>query len=281
MRWSQEAEKAIARVPFFVRKRVKKRVEEEAIRSGNRQVRVEHVQRCKERYLNRMEEEVKGYQVETCFGPSGCPNRAVVDDEIADVLEARLSMRNWRAFLEGRVRGPLKMHHEFRVSVSDCPNACSRPQIADVGLMGAREPRVGEDACSRCGECVEVCREGAVSLPEGSSGPVVDPAKCLFCGQCMDVCPTGTLQEARRGYRIVVGGKLGRHPQLARPLEGIYDKEQALAWFDRCLDFYQKHSQGGERLGETLNRVGWERFSEEKTEGGKREEDQEKSGFLT
>ena len=28
MKWNQEAEKAVARVPFFVRKRVKKRVEE-------------------------------------------------------------------------------------------------------------------------------------------------------------------------------------------------------------------------------------------------------------
>jgi hypothetical protein len=33
MKWTKEAEDAVSRVPFFVRKRVKKRVEEEA---GNR-----------------------------------------------------------------------------------------------------------------------------------------------------------------------------------------------------------------------------------------------------
>ena len=258
MRWNHEAEKAIARVPFFVRKRVSKRVEEEAIRSGDKQVRLEHVQRCKERYLHRMEDEVKGYQVETCFGPSGCTNRAIPDDEIAGLLEKRFSTRNWRAFLEDRVRGPLKMHHEFRVSVSDCPNACSRPQIADVGLLGAREPRVGGDSCSRCGECVEVCREGAVSLPDDSPGPVVDAGRCVFCGQCIEICPTGTLREARRGYRILAGGKLGRHPQLGRPVQGIYERKEALEWFDRCLDFTRKNSLRGERLGEMLNRVGWE-----------------------
>ena len=158
------------------------------------------------------------------------------------------------------------MHHEFRVSVSDCPNACSRPQIADVGLVGASEPRVSKEACSRCGECVEVCREGAVSLPEDSPGPVVESRKCLFCGQCIEACPTGTLQEGRQGYRILVGGKLGRHPQLARPLEGIYEREEALAWLDRCLDFYQEHSQRGERLGEILNRVGWEALAGRKPE---------------
>jgi anaerobic sulfite reductase subunit C len=263
MRWTPEAEEAVERVPFFVRKRVKKRVEEEAIRSGAKTVRREHVQRCKERYLNRMEDEVKGYQVETCFGPSGCPNRAFVDDEMAGLLEERISKRNWRAFLESRVRGPLKMHHEFRVSVSDCPNACSRPQIADFGLIGAREPAVSEEACSRCEACVEACREGAVSLPEDSGGPVVDADKCLFCGQCIEVCPTGTLREARSGYRIVVGGKLGRHPRLATPLEGIHDREQVLDRLDRCLDFYREQSRRGEPLGEILNRVGREALVEE------------------
>jgi len=262
MRWTPEAEKAVERVPFFVRKRVRKRVEEEAIRSGADHVHLEHVERCKERYLNRMEDEVKGYQVETCFGPSGCPNRAIMDDETAGLLEERISKRNWRAFLEDRVNGPLKMHHEFRVSVSDCPNACSRPQIADLGLLGAKEPAVCEEPCSRCEACVEVCREGALSLPEDSPGPVVDAGKCLFCGQCIEVCPTGTLREARRGYRIVVGGKLGRHPRLATPIEGIHDREQALDWLDYCLDFYRKHSRNGERLGEVLNRVGWEAFVE-------------------
>ena len=32
------------------------------------------------------------------------------------------------------------MHHEFRVSLSACPNACSRPQIVDIGLIGAVTP---------------------------------------------------------------------------------------------------------------------------------------------
>ncbi|OEU44258.1 MAG: hypothetical protein BBJ60_03030 [Desulfobacterales bacterium S7086C20] len=69
--WSQEAEEAVTKVPFFVRKRVRKRVEEEALRTGAREVRLEHVKEWKKRYLHHMEEEVKWYQVETCFGPSG------------------------------------------------------------------------------------------------------------------------------------------------------------------------------------------------------------------
>jgi len=77
MKWIKEAEEAVGKVPFFVRKRVRKRVEEEAARDGAGQVTLDHVKTCQQRFLNRMEEEVMGFQVETCFGPSGCPNRAV------------------------------------------------------------------------------------------------------------------------------------------------------------------------------------------------------------
>ena len=59
-----------------------------------------------------------------------------------------LESENLKEFLKERVKGPLKLHHEFRVSVSDCPNACSRPQIVDLGLIGALRPGPGEGACT-------------------------------------------------------------------------------------------------------------------------------------
>jgi anaerobic sulfite reductase subunit C len=254
MTWSSEAEEALSRVPFFVRKRVRKRVEEEARRCGATEVSLSHVRTCQERFLDRMEEEVKGYRVEACFGKSGCPNRAVNDDALQEKLERVLSERDLKAFLKARVVGPLKLHHEFRVSVSDCPNACSRPQIVDVGLIGASVPEISDRPCSGCGACVEICREGAVSVENGA--PVLDQEKCLFCGQCAKACPTGSLQEGKVGYRILIGGKLGRHPSLARELPGVFDGEEAMLTVDRCLDLYQENCTRGERFGEILERTG-------------------------
>ena len=254
MKWSREANEAISKVPFFVRKRVKKQVEEEALRSGAGEVLLDHVKTCQRRFLNQMEEEVQGYQMETCFGPSGCPNRAVISDEFSKKVEERLAGRNLKSFLTARVKGPLKVHHEFRVSISDCPNACSRPQIVDVGLIGARSPNVLDMTCSQCGACVAVCREGAISLT--GQAPRVDPRKCLSCGQCIPACTTGTLQAAVSGYRILVGGKLGRHPRLGRELPEIYSQEEALKAIDRCLDHYQRYCLSGERFGEILERTG-------------------------
>jgi anaerobic sulfite reductase subunit C len=254
MRWEKDAEEALSRVPFFVRKRVKKRVEDEATRFGARKVTLERIRTCQQRFLKRMEEEVRGYQVETCFGPSGCPNRAVISDGFPETLETLLSRRDLRSFLRERVKGPLKMHHEFRISVSDCPNACSRPQIVDIGLIGACVPEITEEPCSECGACVEACKENAISVQ--NSQPSIDESKCLLCGQCGKVCPTGTLKQGEKSYRILAGGKLGRHPRLAEELSGIFSQEEVVKIVERALDLYQERAAHGERLGEIFERMG-------------------------
>ncbi len=261
MQWNKEAKDALKRVPFFVRKRVKARVEDEAERRGDDLVAVHHVKACKKRFLERMEDEVKGFQVETCFGPGACPNRAVKSDGMAEDLEKLLASKDMKGFLEKRVKGPLKFHHEFRISISDCPNACSRPQIVDIGLIGAAKPWVVEEPCSECGACVEVCKESAISVD--GDGPVISEERCVSCGACVRACPTGTLLEASSGYRVILGGKLGRHPRLGEEIPGIHKTEDVTGIVARCLDSYQERSKHGERLGVLLERVGMDEFFHE------------------
>ncbi len=260
MDWTQEAKDAVSKVPFFVRGRVRRKVEEEAAGQGAKAVTLEHVRSSQRKFLDRMEDEVKGFQVETCFGPGGCPNRAVSVDGLSEDLTDLLARRDLRAFLKARVQGPLKMHHEFRVSVSDCPNACSRPQIVDLGIIGASLPEITDEDCTACGECVKACREKAIALSDDR--PALDLERCLYCGQCARACPTGTLREGRRGFRIQVGGKLGRHPRLATELPGLFAPDEVLAAVERGLDFYQRHCRGGERLGEILERTGLQELTD-------------------
>jgi anaerobic sulfite reductase subunit C len=258
MKWTEEAEQAISKVPFFVRRRIRKKVEVEAMRRGSEMVTIEHVKETRKKFLRDMDGEVKGYQVETCFGPGGCPNRAVAEDDLAEELEDLLKGRDLRNFLKTRVKGPLKMHHEFRVSLCDCPNACSRPQIADIGLIGAVSPRVTDAECSLCGACRDVCREGAIEFSEASGNPRIDRSKCVSCGECVRACPTGALAEGEKGRRVLLGGKLGRHPQLGRELKGIYSRKDAMKIVDRCLQHYVRNCIEGERFGEIVNRTGTE-----------------------
>jgi anaerobic sulfite reductase subunit C len=252
VKWDSDAEKAVRRAPFFVRKRVRAKVEEVAREAGAKRVTLAHVQAARDHYVRNMESEVCGYQVENCFGQSGCSHRAVKDDGLADSLEAVLAGADMLAFLKAGVQGPLKLHHEFRVTISDCPNACSRPQIADIGIIGARLPKVDAQAqCTQCQACVDACREKAVQC-ESDCGPEIDFDQCLACGQCIDVCPTGSLTQGETGYRVQLGGRLGRRPKLARELPGLRDPKSVPALVSRVVDFYKAKSRPGERLADLL-----------------------------
>lgn len=252
MKWLPEAEDAIKKVPFFVRKRVKARVEKEASNAGRPAVSLADVKATQKRYLSSMSKEVKGYQLDTCFGPSGCPNRAIDSAALLARVESVLQKADLLGFLQQRVGPDLKFHHEFRLTIADCPNACSQPQIKDIGIIGACLPAVTDEACTECRACIDVCKEDAIDLEAGGSGPQIDPEACLSCGQCIPVCPTGTLTAGQSGYRVQLGGKLGRHPQLARELPTIYDEDQVIGIVETCLDFYKHNSRKGERFAQIL-----------------------------
>ncbi|MFH1490536.1 MAG: 4Fe-4S dicluster domain-containing protein [Pseudomonadota bacterium] len=255
MEWTEEAEEAIKKVPFFVRKKVRARVEDDVGKAGKGRVSLSDVRLSQKKYLARMSDEVKGYQLEACFGAGGCPNRAVVGGKLMERLEKALREAEIRKFLEKNVTGGLKHHHEFRVAVADCPNACSQPQIRDLGIIGALEPDVGSNPCTLCGACAEACREEAATLGEAGDVPVIELNRCVKCGRCIDVCPTGTLAAKRSGYRVQVGGKLGRHPRLAMEFPGIYTEDEVIEILHRCLRFYKEKSTQGKRFAELFHHV--------------------------
>jgi dissimilatory sulfite reductase (desulfoviridin) alpha/beta subunit len=261
MKWTQEAEDTIKKVPFFVRKRVRARVEKEANEAGKTSVSLADVKTTQARYLSTMKSEIKGYQIETCFGPSGCPNRAVISDDLIEQIEAIVKNEDLLAFLEQTVKGDLKFHHEFRITLADCPNACSQPQIKDIGILGACAPAITDEACTLCEACVDECKEDAIRLDQEHDGPLIDDVRCLYCGKCISACPTGTIVEGKKGYRIQLGGKLGRHPQLAKELPGIYDENQVLEIVKECLHFYKKNSKHGERFGQILTPADFDEFA--------------------
>jgi ferredoxin len=51
---------------------------------------------------------------------------------------------------------------------------------------------VDVELCAGCGDCVEQCQFGALSVPEEVC--VVDHSRCLGCGLCTAVCPAGALR---------------------------------------------------------------------------------------
>lgn len=260
MEWTPEAENAINKVPFFVRKRVKARVEKEAHESGKTIVGLSEVKATQKRYLSSMSSEVKGFQLDTCFGSSGCPNRTVDSGRLLQKLEKILEKEGLLKFLRKRVTGEIKFHHELRVTLADCPNACSQPQIKDIGIIGAVSPKITDKTCTLCDACVEACRENAVTINRESGLPEINNVLCMDCTKCIDMCPTGTLAVGKKGFRVQLGGKLGRHPVLATELPGIYTEDEVIKIVKKCIAFYKKYSKSGERFAELFQKHDFESF---------------------
>jgi dissimilatory sulfite reductase (desulfoviridin) alpha/beta subunit len=253
MKWTDEAEEAVKKVPFFVRKRVRERVEKEASDAGKNIVAIAEVKATQKRYLSGMSSEVKGYQLDSCFGPGCCPNRAHSGDALSKRIESLLKQEDLLGFLKNNVKSDLKFHHEFRITFSDCPNACSQPQIKDIGIIGAVVPLITEEKCTLCEACVESCAEKAVSVDKNREMPIINSDLCLKCGKCAAACPTGTIASGKKGFRVLLGGKLGRRPRLARELGCILTDYKAFEIVKECINLYKRKSTGGKRFAEILD----------------------------
>jgi dissimilatory sulfite reductase (desulfoviridin) alpha/beta subunit len=284
MEWSEQAEEAISKVPFFVRKKVRKRVEKEALGAGKDRISLEEVKATQARFITGMDAEIKGYQIETCFGEKGCPNKIGRANNLIERLETLLKQADILTFLRQRVKGDLKFHHEFRVAVAECPNACSQPQIKDIGIIAAARPSISNEECTGCGACVTACPEGAITLtdgpdkpdgpdgpdkfdksnrserPEGPERPEINFDRCVMCKKCIRECPSGTIEIGKQGYRVQLGGRLGRHPRLAMELPGIYNDDQVIEIVEKCILFYREKSLHGERFSKLLTRAEFERI---------------------
>ena len=82
--------------------------------------------------------------------------------------------------------------------------------------------------------------------------PEINADLCLMCGLCVKACLTGSISEGDRGFRVQIGGKLGRHPRLATELPGIYNEDDVLNIINRCLQYYFTHCKHGERFAEII-----------------------------
>jgi len=311
MEWDEDAKKSLGRVPFFVRKFVKKRVEDYVRSRGKSRVSLEDLQEARtqlmggesatsrarspnapppaapapeleesvgslelepgkmpsEGQIRRLEalaeslasHETRFYNLKICGGVVGCPLSLVEPDLLEDMsgrLRTVLEESHLDEHILGQVKGPILSHHKFKVAVAACPNSCSEPQIKDFGVIIQARPFRTDEECSQCGACVEACKEGSVIL--GDYGPTIDYEKCVRCGQCARACPTGGLETEKVTYKILVGGKMGRHPQFGQVLVEDASEEEVYRALTACLELLKTEGRDGERLGTVLNRVGLE-----------------------
>ena len=96
------------------------------------------------------------------------------------------------------------------VAVVRCNGSCeARPRVNEYDGYASCYVKsllyTGDTACSYgclgCGDCVEACQFGALSMDPATGLPVVDEAKCTACGACVKACPKRVIEHRPRGPR--------------------------------------------------------------------------------
>lgn len=153
--------------------------------------------------------------------------------------------------------------HKMKVSISACPNECSRAKRHDIGLVGQVRPEIDMEKCNGCGRCAELCRVDAIPIVFGKA--VIDKDKCVLCGWCIRGCPHEAAIEAERGYSIWIGGNDARRPADGILLKSFCTKEEVPKLIDAVAKTFVKYrtKPGRERLGNVMKNVGEGKFIKE------------------
>lgn len=166
------------------------------------------------------------------------------------------------AFFEGYRN--VKLPHKFKIAVGGCPNNCVKPSLNDVGIVGQLIPDFEEDKCKGCKKCAaeEVCPVDALKMVEGAV--VIDWEKCLNCGRCVSACHFGAMGEGTSGYKVYIGGRWGKNVSQGKPFNKIFtSREELMKIVEKVILFFREQGKAGERLAQTIERLGFDYVEKE------------------
>jgi Na+-translocating ferredoxin:NAD+ oxidoreductase RNF subunit RnfB len=90
-----------------------------------------------------------------------------------------------------RCQGSLK--NRPRQSHYDGPHVCAVAHTLYKGETGC------QDGCLGLGDCVRVCKFGAIVVDSATHLPVVSDDKCVACGACVTACPRKIIELRLKG----------------------------------------------------------------------------------
>lgn len=152
----------------------------------------------------------------------------------------------------------VKLPHKFKIAVGGCPNNCVKPDINDVGIIGQRVPKIDPEKCKGCKVCQveKTCPMKVAKLENGLI--MINKEECNNCGRCAAACPFGAI-EGQDGYKVYIGGRWGKKVGRGIPIDKIFNtKQSVLNAVEKTILFFREQGIAGERLAETVERVGFE-----------------------
>lgn len=170
--------------------------------------------------------------------------------------------------------GDIKIPSRLRIAVACCVNMCGACHCSDIAIVGIHRtvPRVNDEMAAKVCEIpttVASCPTGAIRPNPKLKSIEINAEKCMMCGNCTVVCPAIKIMDPENdGVSIWVGGKVSNSrtaPKFSR-LAVPYIKNNPPRWPEvtdtvkHLVEVWAKDAKYGERMGEWIDRIGWERF---------------------
>lgn len=164
--------------------------------------------------------------------------------------------------------------NKVRLAVACCTNMCGAVHCSDIAIVAIHRkiPVIDHDKVKNMCEIpstIASCPTGAISPDPGKKSVKVNPDKCMYCGNCFTVCPPMEIADPKYdGVAIVAGGKvtnLRSAPKFSK-LVVPYIKNNPPRWPEvtaavkKILNAYVAGARKHERVGEWIERIGWEKF---------------------
>jgi len=167
-----------------------------------------------------------------------------------------------------------ELPNKVRLAVACCVNMCGAVHCSDIAIVAVhtKMPEINHDNFKNMCEMPTVigaCPTRAISPDPAKKSVKINPDKSMYCGNCFTVCPPISIKNPERdGVAIVVGGKvssLRSNPKFSKLVIPYISNEpprwpKVVAAVKHIVDVYAKNAKKHERVGEWIERIGWERF---------------------
>jgi sulfite reductase beta subunit len=172
--------------------------------------------------------------------------------------------------------GTHQLPAQVRIALACCLNMCGAVHCSDIAICGVHRtpPKIMHDKLRHLCEIpttIGSCPTGAIRPhpDKNLKSVVVNEERCMYCGNCYTMCPALPCFDSEKGgVAILVGGKVSndKSPPAFSRLAIPYIVNNPPRWPEAVAairNILIKYAEGAlkyERVGEWINRIGWERF---------------------
>lgn len=168
----------------------------------------------------------------------------------------------------------MKLPGKLKVAMACCLNMCGAAHCSDIAIVGVHRtpPRIDHDLIRKSAEIpslVACCPTGAIRPNPKEKSIIVNEEKCMYCGNCYTMSPgMQILDPLNDGCAILVGGKTSNArtaPSFSRMVIPFLPNNpprwpEVTDAIKNIVEVWVNNARQGERIGEWIERIGWERF---------------------